>query len=69
MTSSEIFERETFSETKYRRMEDQKPSTGLAFNQDFAKERELKPKAKMSKLEDLLTKLVQFKLIAADTQG
>ena len=28
---------------RYRRMEDQKPSPGLAPKQDFAKERRLKP--------------------------
>ena len=53
MTSSEIFERRTFPGAKIFRMEDQKPGLALdhvlAFNQDFAKERGLKPKVKKRK--------------------
>ena len=39
-----------FVEQRYRRMEDQTPGTGLACNLDFAKEKGLKPKVKISKL-------------------
>ena len=39
-------------------MEDQNPWFGLALKQDFAKERELKPKPKTSKLGDVLNKLL-----------
>ena len=58
MTLSEIFERETFMRQRYCRVKNQKPWPGLALNQDFAKEGGLKPKAKMSKLGDVLSKLV-----------
>ena len=42
-------------------MEDQKPWPGFALNQDFAEAKRLKPiakKAKMPKLEDVLSKLI-----------
>ena len=46
-TSSEIFKKRIFWGTKMSyRMKDQKPWPGLTLNQDFAKEKELKPKVK-----------------------
>ena len=43
---------------RYRRMEDQKPRTGMALNQDFAERRGLTPKLKTSKWEDVLSEVV-----------
>ena len=50
-------------------MEDQKLWRGLALNQDFAIGKELKPKAKMSKLRNMLSKLVERKCITVGGLG
>ena len=51
-----------FMGQRYRRMEDQKPWPGLACNLGFAKEKGLEPKVKkllkLSKLGDVVSKLV-----------
>ena len=39
---------------RYRRMEDQKPWSGLALKQDFAKRRRLKPEVQMLNLGDFV---------------
>ena len=54
---------------RYRRKEDQKPGPGLALNQDFVTGRGPKPKVKMSKLGDVLSKLVQRKRITDEDVG
>ena len=55
---SEMFERGTFLGQIYRRMDDQKLQSGLP-----------KLKVKMSKLRDVLNKLVQLKLITNGVLG
>ena len=65
MTSSEIFEKDTFSGPRYHKMEDQKPWPGFSRNQDFAERRGLTPKAKMSELGDTLNKLMLLKRTTA----
>ena len=42
---------------RYRTLEDQKLWHGLALNHDLAKRRGLESKTKMSKMEDVLSKL------------
>ena len=69
MTSAEILKKELFLGQRYRRKEDQKPGPGLALNQDFVTGRGLKPKVKMSKLGDVLSKLVQRKRITDEDVG
>ena len=58
----------------YRRMEDQQPRPGLAFNQDFGKggenlNQKLKSFPKMSKFGDMVSKLVQLKHITGEGLG
>ena len=53
MTLSDIFERKTFCETKI-----SQNGRSKSLNQEFAKGRELKSKAKLSKLGNVLSKLV-----------
>ena len=54
--------RRIFSGQRYRRMEGQKRRPGLAYSLGFAKEKGLEPKLKrfpkLSKLEDVVSKLV-----------
>ena len=47
MKSSEFSKTELFAGQRYRRMKDQKPLTGLALNQDFARWRGLQAIVKM----------------------
>ena len=54
---------------RYRKTEDQKPFPLFSRNQDFAEERGLKPKVKMSELEDVLSKLVHLKRIRVTRTG
>ena len=46
MASSKFFEKRTFTKQKYRKMEDQKPGPGLAFNLGFTTEKGLELKVK-----------------------
>ena len=63
-----IFRKEgLFTRQRYRRMKDQKPGPGLAYNLDFAKKEDLnlnvKRFPKLSKVGDVVNKLVYSKRI------